>query len=121
MTGGEGKDTFTVQASRWSDALPAVITDFTLADDILNISDLVGEYSNLIDYTGGNPFDPALGFLELVQDGDDTLLNIDFDGVGGDEFSMQPYIRLIGVDASGLQSDNFSPGVDLFFMGGAAG
>ena len=32
---------------------------------------------------GGNPFDPTLGYLALEQDGDDTLLNIDFDGVDG--------------------------------------
>jgi hypothetical protein len=110
MTGGDGNDVFIVQADRWfiaSGAEPAVITDFTLEDDTLDISDLVGEYSDLIDYTGGNPFDPTLGYLELVQDGDDTLLNIDYDGVSGvsgTEHAMQPFIQLVGVNANDLCS-----------------
>ena len=70
---------------------------------------------------GGNPFDPTLGYLALEQNGDDTLLNIDFDGVDGTEHAMQPFIQLVGVNANNLQPDNFSPGVDLFVTGGAAG
>ncbi|MCQ4320683.1 DUF4214 domain-containing protein [Stutzerimonas stutzeri] len=127
LTGGTGKDTFSVESNRWmmepSDQPPAVVTDFTLSDDVLDISTLVAdsEYSGFIDYAGGNPFDPTLGYLSLTQEGDDTLLNIDFDGLNGAEYDMQSFIKLVGISSSELQSVNFTPSVDMVVAGGVTG
>lgn len=58
-------------------------------------------------YTGGNPFDPALGYLQLVQEGADTLLQWDADGAAGLAGTWQTLLTLSAVDAGLVTSANF--------------
>nr|WP_019367394.1 DUF4214 domain-containing protein [Pseudomonas luteola] len=122
LTGDEGADIFSVRPSDiWADSSqPAIITDFNVDEDQLDISALIDEYTSLVDYAGGNPFDPSLGYLSLVQSGNDTLLQLDLDGASGDSYAPENYIQLSGVQASTLTAESFSPSFDLIVQGGTA-
>jgi Ca2+-binding RTX toxin-like protein len=62
---------------------------------------------NLSGYDGSsNPF--GSGYMRFVQEGADTLWQIDSDGAAGGE-NYQTAFKLIGVDASAITSANFSP------------
>ncbi len=81
----------------------AIITDFKSGPDGDNI-DIAHILSfDLSFLEGRNPF--ALGYLRLVQSGQDTLLQIDLDGVGRDE-EFHTFGRLEGVVATSLVSTN---------------
>ncbi|MFK8333369.1 hypothetical protein M2D63_025545, partial [Pseudomonas sp. BJa5] len=69
VDGGSGRDVYFVQDSIGH----LLVSDFVAGanGDILNIDGLMYLTSN---YVGGNPYDPALGILRLVQQGADTLL-----------------------------------------------
>src|SRR5690606_16457254 len=56
--------------------------------------------------TGGNLFDPALGYLLLEQDEEDALLRIDMDGLQGDG-ELGTLIRLHGVQVEDLTAAHF--------------
>jgi Ca2+-binding RTX toxin-like protein len=62
-------------------------------------------------YAGGNPFDPALGFLRLRASGSDTLLQWDRDGAAGDAYGWSTLLRLQGVTPGELAADNISGGL----------
>src|SRR5690606_613728 len=98
LTGGDGKDTFVVSAYNLTYLAvgEAIITDFNPNEDRLDLPRLVDSNTWLTGYTGGNPFDPALGYLRLEQSGEDALLQIDMDGSQGDR-DFQTLIRLQGV------------------------
>ncbi|MED5460803.1 MAG: hypothetical protein VYA65_12860, partial [Pseudomonadota bacterium] len=101
--------------------------DFETAIDLLDVSLLTGEsnigssYSTFEGYTGGNPFDPELGYLALEQVGEDTHINVDFDGVAGNNYSMTTFITLVGVNMNVITSANFLPELELVVSGGTGG
>ncbi|MBF8672842.1 hypothetical protein, partial [Pseudomonas putida] len=76
VTGGSGRDTYLLYYGSNGQLL---VTDFAAGagGDILSIDNLLINSSG---YTGGNPFDPALGYLRLLQQGADTLLQWDGNG-----------------------------------------
>ena len=110
LTGGEGADTFKVLVHKLVGLSPeleaAVITDFDVKEDRLDLDEFIGKGMWLFGYTGGNPFDPALGYLRLEQSGEDTLLRFDSDGVSGQDNEMTNLVRLIGVDSASVSSAN---------------
>jgi Ca2+-binding RTX toxin-like protein len=96
------------------------LADFTAGDagDILNLGEMVrGLFSSpsvFAAFTEGNPF--ANGILRLVQDGADTLIQLDYDGSKSNVVAPFTIIRLQDVTASSLTAANFA-GLNL--AGGA--
>ncbi|MGD9922282.1 MAG: calcium-binding protein, partial [Pseudorhodoplanes sp.] len=85
--------------------LQANITDFTTGADGDTV-DLTDVLSYLTGYAGNNPF--GTGFLQLVQDGADTLLQVDSNGAtGGATFTT--ILRLENTTAASFTSENFTP------------
>jgi VCBS repeat-containing protein len=112
FTGGTGRDTFKLDADPTAAVVVDTITDFEsgAGGDVLEITETL---ANLTGYVNGsNPF--TAGFMRLVQDGADTLVQFDADSVGTDD-TWQTVVRLQNVDASTLTADNFSP---AFAIGG---
>ncbi|HYF16231.1 MAG TPA: DUF4347 domain-containing protein [Ramlibacter sp.] len=109
ITGGSGRDSYTVFPRTGSGSV--VATDFTAGDggDVLDVSGLLVQSPDL---GGANPFDPAAGVLRLLQQGADTLLQWDSDGAAGAAQSWKTVITLQNVDAATLSSSNITPGVD---------
>ena len=106
VTGGSGRDTYLLQSSGSIGQL--LVSDFApgATGDILSINELLLNSSG---YSGGNPFDPALGYLRLVQQGADTLLQWDRDGAGVATNGWQTVITLQNTNAAALTLDNFAP------------
>jgi hypothetical protein len=126
LTGGSGVDSFVLTAQQYRtlqegtrsfhqedgsyiavDALATVITDFTtgIGGDVLDYSDLL--QNGTLTYDGSNPFNT--GFLTLVQDGADTLINFDADGSAGTVEAAVTIARLQNVTATELIESNFNP------------
>ncbi len=105
VVGGSGRDTYQLQGNS---AGRLFAGDFAAGanGDILDINQLLLLSSG---YSGGNPFAPALGYLRLVQQGADTLLQWDRDGADGATNSWQTVITLQNFDVAALTLDNFSP------------
>ncbi|MFK0087405.1 putative Ig domain-containing protein, partial [Pseudomonas sp. NPDC090755] len=105
VVGGSGRDTYSLQNFSIGQLL---VSDFAAGanGDILNINQLL---LASVGYSGGNPFDPALGYLRLVQQGADTLLQWDSDGAGSVTNDWQTVITLQNINAAALTLDNFSP------------
>ena len=103
ITGGEGSDVYMLDPNS---TVAPVITDFAAGagGDLLHIEQLLNASWG---YTGGNPFDPALGYLRLVTDGGDTQLqwNSGAAGVG----SWKTVATLQGTTGTALTLHNFSP------------
>ena len=76
LTGGGGYDTFVFGADSSFDAVD-MIMDFSTYYDAIDISDLLSEYDPLNDTLSD--------FVQITDDGSDSLLSIDVDG-GGDNF-----------------------------------
>src|SRR5262249_46532078 len=72
-----------------------------------DVVDLNGILGSLVSYDGSNPF--GSGYLRLVQDGADTVIEIDKDAAGS-SYAFGTLLRLDNVDATQLTSDNFDPG-----------
>ncbi len=111
MTGGDGADVFHLAY----DGAVDEITDFQAAPfgvdatrDVLDISSLLYSFSNYI--YGDNPFTEANPHLQFVQEGADTVLQIRLDGTG----AWQDFVKLDGVTASDLISNNLSPNFSPF-------
>ena len=106
VVGGSGRDTYRLEAFSVGQLL---VSDFAAGanGDIIDINQLLFLYGT---YSSGNPFDPTLGFLRLVQQGADTSLQWDLNGVAnGGTNDWQTVITLQNTDASTLTADNFSP------------
>ncbi|MFK0087404.1 type I secretion C-terminal target domain-containing protein, partial [Pseudomonas sp. NPDC090755] len=105
VVGGSGRDTYSLQNFSIGQLR---VSDFAAGanGDILNINQLL---LASVGYSGGNPFDPALGYLRLVQQGADTLLQWDSDGAGAVTNDWQTVITLQNINAAALTLDNFSP------------
>ncbi|UUZ76341.1 DUF4347 domain-containing protein [Polaromonas sp. P1(28)-13] len=105
VSGGGGRDTYLLQPNSTGQLLAS---DFApgASGDILNINQLLINSSG---YSGGNPFDPALGYLRLVQQGADTLLQWDRDGTAVASNGWQTIITLQNTVAATLTTENFAP------------
>ncbi len=88
-----------------ADGDPMVITDFVAGDggDRIDWNEFL-DYA-LANYDHGNPF--ASGHVRLVQEGGETLVQVDFDGAGNARGYVD-YFRLEGVTAADLTVFNFS-------------
>ncbi len=120
ITGGSGSDTIWITDQQYDtivrgartfsvdggtqqvSANAVLITDFEtgISGDLLNLSDLLTANG----YTSGDPF--ALGYLKLVADGSDTLVQFDANG-GANSFIT--IARLSNVNPSAITSANLSP------------
>jgi Ca2+-binding RTX toxin-like protein len=108
LSGGGGADRFvyakTLESANGS-SLRDVITDFDETMDVIDLSridavkDVAGSSFTII---GGNGFTTA-GQLRIIQSGEDVVLEMKTNSIGGAEMS----ILLEGVQASLLTSDNF--------------
>jgi len=105
LTGGMGSDTYIINA--YNDPGQRVITDFAAGagGDILNITDLL---VNSAGYSSGNPFGEQ-GYLQLLADGADTLLQWDSDGAADSANGWLTLARLQNVAATALTAENFAP------------
>ena len=122
-TGGAGVNTYRFMMN--SGAANYVVTDFAAGNggDRIDITQLLDNSANNGGYSGGNPMDPAQGYLRLVQDGANTLVQFDQDGASGLGYSFTTLATLQNVNASNLTSENFvggfnpdgsaSPGLEL--------
>lgn len=87
LFGGAGEDTFVFEsASAFNDI--DVISDFSLADDAIDLSDLLSGYDPMTDV--------ITDFIEMTTSGSDTVLKVDMDGTGG-TYSLTQIATLSGV------------------------
>src|SRR5262249_9361011 len=82
------------------------ITDFGAGSsgDMLNLDAVVQQLQN---WDQTNSWGEA-GYLRLVQDGDETLVQFDRDGAAGNAANFATIVRLQNVDAATLTNDNIS-------------
>ncbi|MDH4583202.1 tandem-95 repeat protein, partial [Pseudomonas sp. BN415] len=106
ITGGSGRDTYLPVPG----SIGQVISlDFATGPggDIVDVGNLLIGSSG---YGGsGNPFDPALGYLRLVQQGANTLLQWDQNGTAAGGNGWQTVLTLQNTQAGSLTADNFLP------------
>ena len=102
--GGAGSDTYVLPNSSGP---VFTVTDFTAGagGDRIDVGSLLSASTG---YTGGNPF--AVGYLQLVQSGNDTLLQYDRDG-SGIMSSWATVLTLQNVTATNLTAENFVGGL----------
>ncbi|MDZ5461795.1 type I secretion C-terminal target domain-containing protein, partial [Azohydromonas lata] len=83
------------------------ITDFTAGanGDVLDVNELLRNAA--VNFDGGNPFDG--GYLLLVQQGADTLVQFDAEGLTGAFRELVTIAVLRNVDAAQMSSANFEP------------
>ncbi|WP_421249110.1 tandem-95 repeat protein, partial [Aeromonas sanarellii] len=109
LAGGEGRDTYLLRPDSLGELR---ITDFAggVNGDVLSIDSLL---VNSTGYSEGNPFDPALGYLRLVQQGVDTLLQWDRDGSSVATQGWRTVAILQNTQAASLTIDNFAPATSI--------
>ncbi|MFK0271954.1 putative Ig domain-containing protein, partial [Pseudomonas asiatica] len=110
VSGGSGRDTYLLQALGSSGQL--LVSDFAVGatGDILDINELLTSSSG---YSGGNPFAPALGYLRLLQQGADTLLQWDQNGTADGGAGWRTVITLQNTVATTLTVENFAPSTGI--------
>ncbi|MRV71358.1 DUF4214 domain-containing protein [Duganella sp. FT92W] len=108
VRGGAGRDTYATPLFFESEYLPTqvIITDFTAGADRATADTIDVRGMMPPDYTAGNPFG-ADGVLRLVQQGADTLLQIDRDGASGPA-GYDNVMILQGVQRTALTAANFN-------------
>ncbi|MBP0447176.1 type I secretion C-terminal target domain-containing protein [Roseomonas sp. SSH11] len=106
VTGGEGRDTFEVDWWNATTFKADLVTDFQAGagGDILNLS---YSYSHLGLPIGTNPF--TSGYFRLLQNGADTLVQVDSDGAAGSR-GWVTVLQLQGVTAADIVADNIWDG-----------
>jgi Ca2+-binding RTX toxin-like protein len=117
LTLGTGRDSVTLTG--WDNTNALVITDFVTgaAGDRLDITAVLN--NNLIGWDGdANPFGDA-GFLRLVQDGANTLLQVDRDGAAGGAQSFVTLVTFQNTIAANFVRGNILPPYPI--GGGALG
>lgn len=79
-----------------------IVADFQAGagGDVIDLTSLLSQANP----ASANPF--ADGYLRLVQDGGDTLVGYDYDGIDGDD-DLVVFVRLTGVSVSALTAANF--------------
>jgi hypothetical protein len=109
VTGGDGRDLYWLQPGYQGSF---TITDFAAGTDgdLLQIDGLLNASAG---YSSGNPFDPTLGYLRLVQQGSDTLLQWDQDGSANNTNSWQTVVTLQNLDATSVSRSNFIPSTSI--------
>ena len=111
LQGGTGLDTYVLR-DLWHNTY-ATVTDFAPGSGGDRIELLSGNDSILsqsVGYTGGNPFDPLLGYLRLTQSGADTLLEWDRDGIVGSVYAYGTLLVLQNLDKNTITVYNFAEG-----------
>jgi VCBS repeat-containing protein len=110
ITTGSGSDTIEISYADVGTAA-IIVTDFTAGagGDIFKLSGNDGSLLSLLSGwdESSNPF--GSGFLRLQQDGDDTLLQWDRDGVGGGS-DWETLVVFQNTDADDFTGANFAPG-----------
>jgi len=103
-TGGAGSDTFRLNFSTYS-----TIPTLRIADFQAGAKGDVFDLKAMLPYDlASNPFG-SVGYLRVQQDGDDTLLQFDADGVSTNS-SFKTVAILKGIKATDLTGDNFAQG-----------
>ena len=104
--GGAGVDTFAVQVNP-SGML--YISDFGagVGGDKLNLVMLMGDK-----IAQGNPFG-ALAYLRMLQQGSDTVVQLDEDGAAGSLSGFTTVMPLAGVSVASITQDNITAGLKL--------
>jgi Ca2+-binding RTX toxin-like protein len=107
VTGGNGQDTYAFTNESLAGHL--IINDFKSGanGDVLSLETLLSTYS----YDGGNPFGPV-GLLKIEQNGNDTIITYDQDGVAGSKYNAYPLITLKNLKANTLTMANFTAGIN---------
>ncbi|BCG75459.1 hypothetical protein MesoLj113a_66170 [Mesorhizobium sp. 113-1-2] len=104
LTLGTGADSLILDS--WNGTNSATVTDFVagVGGETLDYNALLNQ---LIGWDGSsNPF--GSGFIQLVQDGADTLFQVDRDGSGTDQ-GYATVIRFENTNAAEFTAANFSP------------
>jgi len=105
VTLGAGSDAITVQSllntTAYSLGSEVVVTDFTVGEDRLSLTGFLNSTSQNLP-TGSNPF--ATGHLQLVAEGEDTLIQYDRDGASGENYAFATIFRLVGVSPDSLSA-----------------
>nr|WP_308937254.1 calcium-binding protein [Duganella sp. 1411] len=112
-TGGSGSDTFVVGENDAGGH--SAVTDFSVGPggDHIDVSKLLVNSTYLGMTTAINPFNASYGYLRLVQDGANTLLQYDADGINASAHGYQTVLVLKNVNASSLTKENFTDLVPL--------
>ncbi|ELS47243.1 type 1 secretion C-terminal target domain protein [Microcystis aeruginosa FACHB-905 = DIANCHI905] len=114
ITTGSGRDTVSIDANRilGSNLNPDLITvtDFQTGTggDIIDFSRIL---PSLVSYDGSNPF--TAGYLRLVQNGENVVLQVDVDARGVDS-SFLTLLTLLNVDITTFLPENFNPSTSPF-------
>ncbi|BCH07959.1 hypothetical protein MesoLj131c_22170 [Mesorhizobium sp. 131-3-5] len=104
LTLGDGSDKLYIDS--WNGTASATVTDFVAGagGETLDYNALLNQ---LIGWDGSsNPF--GSGFMQLVQDGADTLLQVDRDGSGSSQ-AYATLIRFQNIDPTEFTAANFNP------------
>ncbi|HSH90133.1 MAG TPA: type I secretion C-terminal target domain-containing protein [Ramlibacter sp.] len=107
LIGGAGQDIYEIDFTEDSSY---VVTDFAAGagGDFLDVDGALASSAPLGGnggYAGGDPF--ALGHLQLIQSGADTLLQLDRDGAARSTYSWLTLLTIQGVDKDAITSENF--------------
>ncbi|WP_246464530.1 type I secretion C-terminal target domain-containing protein [Undibacterium seohonense] len=104
--GGAGIDTYKLVGGDFSNTL--VILDFKTGSG----GDLIGLFEILpSDFGDGNPFGSS-GYFQLVQKGEDTVIEFDQDGAAKSAYGFLPLVTLSNVTVSSLTKANFLNGIN---------
>ncbi|NHZ65039.1 type I secretion C-terminal target domain-containing protein [Massilia sp. CCM 8694] len=98
VTGGGGRDVYLLE--RESGPAGYTVTDFAVGPegDRIDLSKLLAG----IELSLGDPFSSQRGYLKLVQEGADTVLQFDADGAKGTAAAFKTVLRLEGVAAASV-------------------
>jgi Ca2+-binding RTX toxin-like protein len=114
-TGGAGVDTYRLEIGFLKLNRGYTVNDFTAGagGDLIDVNPLLIHstmpygFPPKLAYTGGNPFDPDVGFLRFVQSGANVKLQWDSDGPDDARAGWQTVLTLKNHRASDLTLDNF--------------
>ena len=87
LYGGAGEDTFVFQSASAFNNVD-VIKDFDVANDIIDLTDVLGSYDPLTDL--------ITDWVEMATSGSDTILKVDRDGTGG-TYSLTQIATIQGI------------------------
>ncbi|WP_318248069.1 calcium-binding protein [Novosphingobium huizhouense] len=118
---GDGSDTIRLGGAGLG-RTQVTVTDFAAGagGDVFALDDLIARMTGLAPLA--NPFGD--GHLRLVAEGTDTLIQIDRDGLAGNDFAFQTVARLEGLFPAVLTADNFggyAPSFSWVYFGTGAG
>lgn len=110
VVGGSGVDTYKFLSG--GNAYNIFVNDFTtgIGGDYIDVSVLL-DYSSEEQrgYADGNPMSLQNGYLRLIQQGEDTLLQYDEDGAVRTQFTWHTALTLHNVNAANIGAYNFRP------------